>query len=268
MKRVWRQTTVGLALVALAAVAFTATGAGREHRPGKLRPLANYPRSQTLITSGTQWGNIAGTNPYVGNYAAGMVGLVNETLLRFDPVKGKYINWLAQSAKFTGPKSTRSSSGPGSSGRTASRSGQRRRLQRQPRTLQHGVLEQPLRQPEAADQGQGNTVVFNFKGTPNYEQWQNLMWNLPMISPSQAKDSITERGEPDHVQPGQPDRHRPVRDGLVGLRPDHEGRLGEEGALVGVRRRLARRRPRSTSSTSSTRATQRPLGVAVRASRT
>ena len=43
-------------------------------------------------------------NPYVGNYATGMVGLVNETLLRYDPLKDKYINWLAKSAKFTGAK--------------------------------------------------------------------------------------------------------------------------------------------------------------------
>lgn len=64
----------------------------------------SYPRSQTLITSGTQWGNIAGTNPWVGNYAAGMVGLVNETLLRYNPLTDKYINWLAKSAKWTGAK--------------------------------------------------------------------------------------------------------------------------------------------------------------------
>ena len=34
----------------------------------------------------------------------------------------------------------------------------------------------------------GNTVVFNFKGTPNYVQWQNMIWNMPMISPVQAQD--------------------------------------------------------------------------------
>ena len=38
----------------------------------------------------------------------------------------------------------------------------------------------------------GSNVVFNFKGTPNYVQWQNLMWNLPMISPAQAGGAITD----------------------------------------------------------------------------
>jgi peptide/nickel transport system substrate-binding protein len=33
----------------------------------------------------------------------------------------------------------------------------------------------------------GNTVVFNFEGTPNYVQWQNMIWNMPMISPLQGK---------------------------------------------------------------------------------
>ena len=61
------------------------------------------------------------------------------------------------------------------------------------------------------------------------------MWNLPMISPVAGREHDHQRGEPDDVQPGQPDRDGPVSDGLQGLRPDHEGRLGEEGALVGFR---------------------------------
>ena len=97
MKRIWRGTVLGVALVALAATVLSAAASG-----GGRTPSGGYPRSQTLITSGTQWGNIAGMNPYTGNYAAGMVGLVNETLLRFDPIKGKYIDWLAKSAGWSG----------------------------------------------------------------------------------------------------------------------------------------------------------------------
>ena len=81
---------------------FSPPAAPAPHRQARARAHGGYPARQTLITSGTQWGNIAGMNPYVGNYAAGMVGLVNETLLRYDPLKDKYINWLAQSAKWTG----------------------------------------------------------------------------------------------------------------------------------------------------------------------
>src|SRR5215471_4940998 len=97
MKRIWRGTALGVPLVAVAATVFSTAASG-----GGKTALAGYPRSQTLSTSGTQWGNIAGMNPYTGSYAAGMVGLVNETLLRFDPLKGKYIDWLAKSARWSG----------------------------------------------------------------------------------------------------------------------------------------------------------------------
>ena len=50
----------------------------------------------------------------------------------------------------------------------------------------------------------GNTVVVNFKTTPNYVQWQNAMWNIPMISPSQAKDAITNAASLTTYSPGNP----------------------------------------------------------------
>ena len=101
MKGLWRPAAVLLALTVIV-VAASAGGAGA--RPGSVSgALTSYPRNQTLITSGSQWGNITGTNPYVGGAATGTVGLLYETLLRYDPVKDVYVNWLASSAKFTGP---------------------------------------------------------------------------------------------------------------------------------------------------------------------
>jgi peptide/nickel transport system substrate-binding protein len=47
-------------------------------------------------------------------------------------------------------------------------------------------------------------VVFSFKGTPNYVQWQNLMWNLPMISPAQARNNITNAASLTTYSPGNP----------------------------------------------------------------
>jgi peptide/nickel transport system substrate-binding protein len=97
-----RRTAIGWLLTAVASVAvaaaFGTAGAGATSQ------AKAYPRAQTLITSGTQWGNIAGMNPFTHNNAAGMIGLVNETLLRYDPLTDHYINWLAQSAKWTGAK--------------------------------------------------------------------------------------------------------------------------------------------------------------------
>jgi peptide/nickel transport system substrate-binding protein len=181
MKRIWRGTALGVALIAVAATVFSTAASGSQKAPA-----AGYPRSQTLITSGTQWGNIAGTNPYTGNYAAGMVGLVNETLLRFDPLKGKYIDWLAKSAGFTGKAQytivvrpgIKWSTGKAFSGKDVAFNLNLGRF----KTAFWNNLYVNVKHIAV----KGNTVVVSFKGTPNYIQWQNLMWNLPMINPAQA----------------------------------------------------------------------------------
>ena len=187
MKLVWKRAALGLALVGLVAVVFSAGGAGASGPASMKGPLANYPRSQTLITSGTQWGNITGFNPYGGNYAAGMVGLNLETLVRFDPVKGTYINWLATSATWSGPRQFTIAVRPGvtwSNGKpfTAADVVFNLRLLRF-NTSQWNNLYLNVQSLVA----KGSNVVVNFKSTPNYVQWQNAMYNIPMISPVQGK---------------------------------------------------------------------------------
>ena len=175
------------ALVSVVAMALAVTlgtgGAGASYK------AKSYPRAQTLITSGTQWGNIAGMNPWVGNYAAGMVGLVNETLLRYDPLKDKYIPWLAESAKWTGAKQYTIVVRNGikwSNGRPFSGSDVAYNLNLgRFNTAGWNNLWVNLKQPI---QVKGNTVVVNFKTTPNYVQWQNALWFvIPMVYPGQAK---------------------------------------------------------------------------------
>ena len=185
-----RHYSAGLALVAIAALAAVATlgsgGAGASYK------AKSYPRAQTLITSGSQWGNIAGMNPYVGNNAAGMIGLVNETLLRYDPLADKYINWLAQSAKWTGAKQYTIVVRPNvkwSDGKTFTGSDVAFNINlARFNTSRWNNLWLNLKQPISV---KGNTVVVNFKGTPNYVQWQNMVWNMPMISPVQGKTITT-----------------------------------------------------------------------------
>jgi peptide/nickel transport system substrate-binding protein len=147
----------------------------------------SYPRAQTLITSGTQWGNIAGFNPFAGSYAAGMIGLNLETLLRYDPIKDKYIDWLAKSAKWTGDKQFMIVVRPGvkwSNGKpfTAADVRFNLKLLRFSTSAWHNLY---LNFKSIATKG--NTVVIRFKGTPNYVQWQNALWNIPMISPVDGK---------------------------------------------------------------------------------
>ncbi len=185
-----KRTVVGLGLIAAVAVAVVASlGAGG----AGANATKSYPRSDTLITSGTQWGNISGMNPYVGNYAAGMIGLVNETLLRYDPLKDKYINWLASSAKWTGPKQYTIVARSGvkwSDGRPFKGSDIAFNINLgRFNTAPWNNLWKNIKQPIVV---KGNTVVVNFRSTPNYVQWQSALWaggnsGLAMISPVQAK---------------------------------------------------------------------------------
>jgi len=180
-----RKRAVGWLLGAAAAVALAAVLAGGA---GASSQAKSYPRAQTLITSGKQWGNIAGMNPFTHNNAMGTIGLVNETLLRYDPIKGVYINWLAQSANWTGAKQYTIVVRSGvkwSDGKTFTSKDVAFNVNLQRfNTGQWNNLWLNLKQPIVV---KGNTVVFNFKGTPNYIQWQNMIWNMPMISPVQGK---------------------------------------------------------------------------------
>ena len=46
-----------------------------------------YPRAETLYTSGKQWGAPSTWNPLDPNAAMGVVGLQYETLFLYDPIK-------------------------------------------------------------------------------------------------------------------------------------------------------------------------------------
>ncbi|MCG8348830.1 MAG: ABC transporter substrate-binding protein [Chloroflexales bacterium] len=61
-----------------------------------------YERSETLYTSGTQWGPPTNWNPMVTwGYAMGTVGLCYETLFLYDPLTDEYTPWLAASGEWT-----------------------------------------------------------------------------------------------------------------------------------------------------------------------
>lgn len=63
---------------------------------------ATYDRSETLYTTGTQWGPPSSWNPFnTGNYATGTIGLCYETLFIYDPLTNEYKPWLAESGSWT-----------------------------------------------------------------------------------------------------------------------------------------------------------------------
>ncbi len=171
--------------VSLAASLMPGRAGASQKRPAMT--VATYPRKQLLVTYSDQQLPISGFNPYFDNYAVGTIGLCNETLLRYDPLKDRYINWLARSAKFASAKTYAVEVRPGikwSNGRafTGQDVAFNFKLGRFPNAFwhdQYGALE--------SIKVKGLTVTFTFKRTPDYAQWQHLIWNLPMVNPGQAQ---------------------------------------------------------------------------------
>ena len=112
----------GLALIAsISAVAVVASlaaggaGAGPQGTAG----AAAVPRSETLYVSGKQWGPYTNFNPLKPDYNTGTVGLLYETLFRYDPLKDRFIPWLASGRQWVGKATTSSRCETASSGTTA-----------------------------------------------------------------------------------------------------------------------------------------------------
>ncbi|MDQ1288298.1 MAG: peptide/nickel transport system substrate-binding protein [Actinomycetota bacterium] len=71
-------------------------------------PVTEYPRAQTLYTTGTQWSSPRTWNPLKNSeYATGTVGLVYESLFLYDAQQDKFTPWLAESGSWSGPRTYR-----------------------------------------------------------------------------------------------------------------------------------------------------------------
>ena len=101
------QTAFGIGLMAVLAVVVAASlgAGGAGANPSSVFAL---PRAQTLYTTGTMWGPYSDLNPFKNwDYVTGTVGLVYETPFRYDPLKDKFIPWLASSGNGRRRTSTR-----------------------------------------------------------------------------------------------------------------------------------------------------------------
>ncbi len=64
--------------------------------------VEEFPRDETIYTSGTQWGPPGNWNPIMDwAYAMGTLGLVYEPLFNYDPLTNEYIPWLAEKGEWT-----------------------------------------------------------------------------------------------------------------------------------------------------------------------
>jgi peptide/nickel transport system substrate-binding protein len=174
-RRTW---AVGLGAVAVVAVlaSLTAAGAGAQQQS----PFA-LPRTATLYTSGTAWGPFTSFNPLRSDKSTGTLGLLYETLFRYDPLKDTYIPWLATGGKWVGKTYVL--------------------------TLRKGVTWNDGKPLTAADvkftfetgkiegsqfgtmwktgltgiRTKGNVITFTFKGTPNYQEWDTNLYSIPIV---------------------------------------------------------------------------------------
>src|SRR5262249_25700214 len=94
---------LGVTIGALAAVAFAVVatiGAGG----ASAKQSVSLPRSETLYMSGNQWSPNNDANPAKSwDYVTGLVGFAYETPFRYDPLKDKWIPWLATGGNWTTP---------------------------------------------------------------------------------------------------------------------------------------------------------------------
>lgn len=165
------------ALVA-AATSISASGAG-----AKLTSASALPRSETLYTTGTMWGPYSDLNPFKNwDYVTGTVGLVYETPFRYDPLKDKFIPWLATAGTWQGKNVYVMTVRDGvkwSDGTTltADDVSYTFELLKIPTHPQHTLWTSGLSKVETS----GNKVTFTFAGTPNYQEWDFYLYNVPIV---------------------------------------------------------------------------------------
>ena len=86
--------------ISVSAVVASLAAGGSGSAPG--RRTAAVPRDDTLYASGKQWGPYTNFNPLKPDYNTGTVGLVYETLFRYDPLKDKFIPGSLAAASGSG----------------------------------------------------------------------------------------------------------------------------------------------------------------------
>jgi peptide/nickel transport system substrate-binding protein len=174
---------VGVGGLALAAVVLvTSLGAGGAGA-GEQSPFA-LPRAQTLYMSGNQWSPNNDLNPAKNwDYVTGLVGLVYETPFRYDPIKDRFIPWLATGGRWTSKNTYSMTIRSGvrwSDGRPMT-----------PADVKFSfdlakIATHPQR-PLWRDAGlrstrvQGRNVVFTFGGTPGYQQFDFYRYNVAIV---------------------------------------------------------------------------------------
>jgi len=178
IRRTWGLRLCVMAVVALVLAALVASGAGaRQSTSGAL------PREQTFFTSGKQWGPYTDFNPLrPSDSATGVLGLVYETLFRYDPLGDKFIPWLASSGKWVGNNFVVNvRKGVTFSDNTPLTAADVKF------SYETGKIEGSEWAGMWTNEGlnsittHGNTVMFHFKGKPNFQNWNFDLYSVAIV---------------------------------------------------------------------------------------
>lgn len=166
--------TAGLLVAIVAVGAFLAAGTATAKQSA-------LPRETTLYTSGTAWGPFSSFNPLRNGYATGTLGLLYETLFRYDPLKDKYIPWLATDGKWVGKtyvatlrNGVKWNDGKPLTGADVKFTFETGKLA----GSEYSTMWKTGLQNIAV---KGNTVSFVFKGKPNYLDWNTNIYSIPIV---------------------------------------------------------------------------------------
>jgi len=139
------------------------------------------PRGDTLYTSGKQWGPYTNFNPLKPDYNTGTVGLVYETLFRYDPLKDTFIPWLASNGKWVGRnyvvtvrKGVKWSDGAPLTAADVKFTFETQKYE----GAQYGTMWKTGLQRITT---RGRTVTFHFRGVPNYQEWDSNRYTVPVV---------------------------------------------------------------------------------------
>ena len=160
------------------------TEAPATEAPAAAEP-ATFDRSETLYVSGSAWGPASTWNPFQPGSLAnttGTIGFVYEFLYSFDPMTGVLSPWLAESGQWTDDTTYEVTLRDGltwSDGEplTAADVKYTFELGQQHSALWFAPLWNYLTGVEAVDD---THVTFTFDD-PLYQEWDNYLYNLPIV---------------------------------------------------------------------------------------
>ena len=175
-----KKATVALGVVtliaALALSTLTVTAGASSSKANAL------PRAATLYTSGTAWGPFAQFNPLrTSGNATGTVGLLYETLFRYDPLADRYIPWLATNGKWVGNSYvvTLRRGVTWNDGKPLT--GADVKFTFETGKLEGSELSTMWKTGLQAITVKGNIVSFRFKGQPNYLDWATNIFSFGIV---------------------------------------------------------------------------------------